>query len=364
MLRIHPDDWPLLLERAYPHADAERAAETAEHLADQVQAYQLTTPLRLAHFLAQVGHESGELRWTVEIWGPSAAQRRYEGRRDLGNTQRGDGYRYRGRGLIQLTGRANYCAFSRDIDEDVEAHPHLVGTDPRLALLAALWYWRVAEVNQWADRDDLLGVTRRVNGGTNGLADRRRLLGLAVEALEWAEIRLLQRRLNEELGTALAIDGALGPRTRAALVRYQHGRAELVADGILGPRTWGALDADLIERASPTEAAELAVGLREPASEPQPEPTFGLASLPPGLDLLSADGPSAVVWGPGTLRLYDPRDGVDRTVLPLLAGQAAAVYVHQRAQPPADPAPGWQQYDASRGAAPLTHTLEEGAGHD
>ena len=92
---------------------AERAAQFAPHLTEACNAYSITTPERLAAFLAQVGHESGSLRFTSEVWGPTPAQRGYEGRRDLGNTQAGDGFRYRGRGIFQLTGRANY----RDIGD-------------------------------------------------------------------------------------------------------------------------------------------------------------------------------------------------------------------------------------------------------
>ncbi|WP_448572736.1 glycoside hydrolase family 19 protein [Trichothermofontia sp.] len=145
--------------------------------------YQINTRLRMAHFLAQVMHESGGFRWLREIWGPTDAQRSYEGRRDLGNTQPGDGKRFMGRGLIQLTGRANYAAFSRDLGVDFVANPTLV-EQPPYAVIVAGWYWDQRKLNTWADRDDLEGVTYRVNGGYNGLDDRRRYLNRAKTVLK------------------------------------------------------------------------------------------------------------------------------------------------------------------------------------
>jgi putative chitinase len=137
-------------------------------------ARQIDTHLRRAHFLAQVGCESGELRFMEEI----ASGQDYEGRRDLGNTQPGDGQRFKGRGLIQLTGRANYTEYGRALGREAEvlAYPELVATDKALCADLAGWYWAKRELNALADRDDLTAVTRRVNGGLNGLEERRRLL--------------------------------------------------------------------------------------------------------------------------------------------------------------------------------------------
>ena len=135
----------------------------------------IDTPLRQAHFMAQIGHESGELRFKEEI----ASGQAYEGRRDLGNTEPGDGRRFKGRGLIQLTGRANYAAYGKSIGRETQLleNPHIVAEDPELCVDVAGWYWEKRRLNQLADNDDLEAVTRRINGGLNGLADRRRLLG-------------------------------------------------------------------------------------------------------------------------------------------------------------------------------------------
>lgn len=123
---------------------------------------------RLAHFMAQLCHESGSFRYMEEIASGAA----YEGRADLGNTQPGDGKRYKGRGPIQLTGRANYRTFGRIIGIDLERHPELAAI-PSIGLHTALEYWRFRNLNVLADQDDIVAITRKINGGTNGLADRR-----------------------------------------------------------------------------------------------------------------------------------------------------------------------------------------------
>ncbi len=163
-----------LLGLAYLAAGDEQIAALAAGLQQTMAARQIDTLLRRAHFLAQVGCESGELRFTQEI----ASGQAYEGRRDLGNTQAGDGVRFKGRGLIQLTGRANYAEYGRAIGREAEilAQPELVASDKALCTDVAGWYWAKRELNALADRDDLTAITRRVNGGLNGLEERRRLL--------------------------------------------------------------------------------------------------------------------------------------------------------------------------------------------
>jgi len=128
----------------------------------------LDTGLRLAHFMGQCSHESGGFRYMEEIASGAA----YEGRVDLGNTQTGDGRRYKGRGPIQLTGRANYRRVGRQIGIDLESRPEMVAY-PSIGLLVGCVYWDSRKLNAKADADDLEGLTRAINGGTNGLADRR-----------------------------------------------------------------------------------------------------------------------------------------------------------------------------------------------
>ena len=132
----------------------------------------LDYPLRLAHFLAQVAHESAGLRLFVEIWGPTPAQFRYEGRSSLGNVQPGDGYRFRGRGPIQITGRDNYRRFGQIIGVDLISDP-AAAARPEIGIQIACAYWTATRLNALADRDDVVAVTRAINGGTTGLADRQ-----------------------------------------------------------------------------------------------------------------------------------------------------------------------------------------------
>ena len=175
-------------------ATAARAEFWQPHLHIACALFAINSPQRLAAFLAQIGHESGRLVHVREIWGPTAAQRRYEGRLDLGNTRLGDGRRYLGRGLIQTTGRANYRATrdglrqlaqpSADMTHvpDFEDQPELLES-PEWAALSAAWYWHSRNLNVLADAGDFEGITRKINGGLNGQADRLALYRIAMEAL-------------------------------------------------------------------------------------------------------------------------------------------------------------------------------------
>ncbi len=131
----------------------------------------VNTPLRMTHFLSQIGHESGGLQYTEEI----ASGKAYEGRTALGNTQPGDGERFKGRGLIQLTGRANYQAYgkARGKDYTVSNNWTLIATDPVLAVDVAAYFWEMHDLNTLADHDLIDQITRIINGGMTGIADRR-----------------------------------------------------------------------------------------------------------------------------------------------------------------------------------------------
>lgn len=128
----------------------------------------MESALRLAHFLAQLIHESGSFRYMEEI----ASGQAYEGRKDLGNVQPGDGKLFKGRGPIQITGRANYRRYGKKIGIDIERHPEIAAL-PSIGLHLALEYWKANGLNTLADADNVLGITKLINGGTNGLSDRK-----------------------------------------------------------------------------------------------------------------------------------------------------------------------------------------------
>lgn len=156
-----------------------RATEMLPGYVVAMEAAEITNANRAAMFAAQIGHESAGLVYMEEI----ADGSQYEGRADLGNTQPGDGRRFKGSGPIQLTGRHNFTLFSRWAYDHghiasptlLVERPELVRSDPRLGFLAASWYWTVARpgINAMCDRGDLDGVTRAINGGLNGINDRR-----------------------------------------------------------------------------------------------------------------------------------------------------------------------------------------------
>lgn len=160
----------------------ERATEFVEPINLALDRYEINTPARIAAFLAQIGHESGGLRYVKEIWGPTVAQQRYEGRADLGNTQPGDGKRFMGRGLIQITGRTNYEAVGRALGIDAVASPEVLES-PLYASLSAGWFWSSRNLNALADEGDMRKLTRRINGGYNGLDDRLARYEIALSAL-------------------------------------------------------------------------------------------------------------------------------------------------------------------------------------
>lgn len=179
--------------------------------------FSITSQARAQMFLAQILHESGGLRFFEEIWGPTAAQHGYEGRRDLGNTRPGDGKRYKGRGPIQLTGRANYRSFGPQLRLDLEENPELASQHAIGWRIAGL-YWKSRGCNELADKGDFIAVTKRINGGTNGLADRQSYLR-KVQASDckphdrWAQYTPAERRWITEY------DGTKSPDRRRVLRR-------------------------------------------------------------------------------------------------------------------------------------------------
>jgi putative chitinase len=150
-----------------------RARKWAEPLAKAMAGGQINTRLRTAAFLAQVGHETNGLLWVRELGGSSYFAK-YEGRKDLGNTAPGDGPKFFGRGLIQVTGRANYLAASKALfgDDRLLKTPELL-EQPEWAAESAVWFWSSRNLNALADVDRFTDLTKRINGGTNGIEDRK-----------------------------------------------------------------------------------------------------------------------------------------------------------------------------------------------
>lgn len=181
----------------------------------------LNHPARLAHYISQLAHESGEFRYDREIWGPTDAQKRYDTRTDLGNTAAadGDGYLFRGRTAIQVTGGANYrrflewCRIQFSNVPDFERYPDLLNTDPWEGL-GPIWYWETNNLNALADTGSVRLVTRRINGGYNGLADRTLRyirVALALNGFGPTDVRGFQSKHG------LTVDGVAGPITQARL---------------------------------------------------------------------------------------------------------------------------------------------------
>jgi predicted chitinase len=150
-----------------PHIPPAKVDVYHKNLAEAMSIGGITTAKRAASFLAQLAHESGELRYMEEIADGSA----YEGRRDLGNIYQGDGKRFKGRGPIMLSGRSNYKNAGLALGIDLENHPEWAAL-PEYAFKIAVWFWNSKNLNAKADVYDFNGITKAVNGGYNGKAQR------------------------------------------------------------------------------------------------------------------------------------------------------------------------------------------------
>ena len=155
-------------------------------LNDAMQKHGITSLLRTAAFIAQLAHESGEFRFMEELWGPTAAQKRYEPPSDLatrlGNSQAGDGKRFKGRGPIQITGRFNYKKYGDLLGIDLTAEPERAAT-PEVGFATAGLFWERNGLSALADAGNFKEITRRINGGQNGAAERERFYELAKQVL-------------------------------------------------------------------------------------------------------------------------------------------------------------------------------------
>ena len=157
-----------------PNSKEEIIVPLVRFLNKHLATYEVNTYLRICHFIAQAAHESASFRTLEEFASGSA----YEGRKDLGNVQKGDGVRYKGRGIFQLTGRANYRDMSKKLGVDLENNPELAES-PEISVLTALEYWKSRGLNRFADADDVSTITRRINGGFNGFEERKKYLSRA-----------------------------------------------------------------------------------------------------------------------------------------------------------------------------------------
>lgn len=160
-----------MLKKIAPNAKDQIIDPLVVYLNKYLPKYEVNTYLRICHFLAQAAHESASFQ-TLKEYASGAA---YEGRKDLGNVKTGDGVRYKGRGIFQLTGRANYRTIGQKISMDLENNPELAES-PEVSVLTALEYWKSRNLNILADRDDVEGITRKINGGLNGFEDRKKYL--------------------------------------------------------------------------------------------------------------------------------------------------------------------------------------------
>ena len=255
-------EWTAIIRQIAPRAAPAIVEGLAAAMPKCIQIADLTTPLRQAHFLSQLAHESAGFRTTVEYASGAA----YNGRRDLGNTQPGDGVRYKGRGLIQVTGRANYKLMGDALDQDFVKNPELAAKFPWAALTAAE-YWKMRNINRAADRDDLRAVTRLINGGYNGILDRSNYLKAAKAVLKAQptkadasdKVRTAQQRLIELNYPLGAADGIIGPLTRSAIRDFQDANS-LPINGKLDDRTFAALTSpNPIARPVSAERAALTV---------------------------------------------------------------------------------------------------------
>lgn len=250
-----------MIKAIAPNSKEEVIGPLVGYLNKYMPKYEVNNYLRVCHFLAQAAHEAASFR-TLEEYASGAA---YEGRKDLGNVQRGDGVRYKGRGIFQLTGRANYRAIGAKIGMDLENNPELAES-PEVSVLTALEYWRSRNLNKWADEDNVERITRLINGGLNGFEDRKKYLARCKQVIpknisfvpppappidpivppiivakrgdNSPYVSDLQKMLVRK-GWSIATDGAFGPKTEQAVREFQQKN---------GLKVTGQIDTDTLNK--------------------------------------------------------------------------------------------------------------------
>jgi len=242
------------IKQIAPNSKEEIIGPLVGYLNLHMPKYEVNTYLRVCHFIAQAAHEAASFR-TLEEYASGAA---YEGRKDLGNVKAGDGVRYKGRGIFQLTGRANYRTIGAKLGYDLENNPELAES-PEVSVLTALEYWKSRNLNPLADRDQVELITRRINGGLNGLEDRKKYLARAKKIIpkdfkfetpvdntptptkplivlaklgdNSNYVKDLQGMLINK-GAKIDADGAFGPKTEQAVKEFQ-AKVGLPVNGII-----------------------------------------------------------------------------------------------------------------------------------
>lgn len=167
-----------MLRSIMPNLPAAKRQLYLPYLNKAMREFEIATYLRASAFLAQLAHESAEFRYFEEI----ASGKAYEGRKDLGNTQPGDGVKYKGHGPIQITGRANHAACGKALGLDLINNPTLI-TQPPNAFRSAGWFWDTRGLNALADQRLFKAITKKINGGFNGLADRQKYYDRALRII-------------------------------------------------------------------------------------------------------------------------------------------------------------------------------------
>jgi predicted chitinase len=258
------------LMKAMPGLGRSTATAYLPHMEKAMNEFGITNVHRAWMWLAQTGHESVSLTYLEEIASGAA----YEGRKDLGNTQPGDGKKYKGRGPIQITGRSNYTSAGAALKLPLVDQPH-IAADPQHAFRVSAWWWKNHGLNEISDRDDVVAATKRINGGTNGLSDRQsrwgkaKALGNAVipgnappppppkpppgggtapplhvdyfgtaHNRTHADVKTWQQQMKAR-GWKIDADGDYGPKSEQACRSFQLEKG-LGSDGKVGPKTWAA----------------------------------------------------------------------------------------------------------------------------
>lgn len=172
------------LKNICPYAQDENLNKYIPHLNMLMSKYDINTLPRIRHFIAQLAHESNQFNSVTEKYNgtPETYFKKYDNRKDLGNSFAGDGLKFKGRGLIQITGRYNYSCASLDIfkSDILIAKPEMVER-PEIAVEVACWFWKTKFLNQLADKDEIKAITMKINGALNGFNERVNFYNLAVK---------------------------------------------------------------------------------------------------------------------------------------------------------------------------------------